>query len=437
MSLIVIIRNILMFPLGVFLDRYGTSRTRLISMCLIALGSLTMLFSSNVHPWLIFPALLMIGVSGMIVLITDLQVANLFGARRLTVMSILVGSSQSGGLVILFMKLTRETDVTLQTSFMFISIGFVPVLISTIAMLPRSRIPWPLPANYGKSKGMESDPKAWRRRISVGAKRKGDITDILPFIRTKLFLFMIIWLSLLSFKSLAFDLNIDVHLEKLGIVETEQYLSMFAMCMLLCLPLSFMIGILMDCHSNRVQQNHVQQMRNILNAICVNYIISLASSVTSLFPSFGLQTIAYILVAAEKVTLYATLFAFLTHVHFPAEHFGKLTGVAISVSGVVLVFQYPLRILVNSGLSTNMFYTKIILLVLILISGCHPVSVWYHIRTGQIHNQTEYNENDKAVNMVMIDKGDSEEQATNMNAVATSGAESDSAKPKCLQITDL
>ncbi|WAR03021.1 S43A3-like protein [Mya arenaria] len=314
-----------------------------------------MLFSSNVHPWLIFPALLMIGVSGMIVLITDLQVANLFGARRLTVMSILVGSSQSGGLVILFMKLTRETDVTLQTSFMFI----------------------------------------------IGAKRKGDITDILPFIRTKLFLFMIIWLSLLSFKSLAFDLNIDVHLEKLGIVETEQYLSMFAMCMLLCLPLSFMIGILMDCHSNRVQQNHVQQMRNILNAICVNYIISLASSVTSLFPSFGLQTIAYILVAAEKVTLYATLFAFLTHVHFPAEHFGKLTGVAISVSGV----------------------TKIILLVLILISGCHPVSVWYHIRTGQIHNQTEYNENDKAVNMVMIDKGDSEEQATNMNAVATSGAE--------------
>jgi len=31
-SLVIIIRNILMLPLGVFLDRYGTSRTRIIAM---------------------------------------------------------------------------------------------------------------------------------------------------------------------------------------------------------------------------------------------------------------------------------------------------------------------------------------------------------------------------------------------------------------------
>lgn len=31
-SLVIIIRNILMLPLGIFLDRYGTSRTRIIAM---------------------------------------------------------------------------------------------------------------------------------------------------------------------------------------------------------------------------------------------------------------------------------------------------------------------------------------------------------------------------------------------------------------------
>jgi len=48
---------------------------------------------------------------------------------------------------------------------MFVTIGIVPVLISTIAMLPRSRIPWPLPANYGTGKG-DATTKIWNRRIS-------------------------------------------------------------------------------------------------------------------------------------------------------------------------------------------------------------------------------------------------------------------------------
>lgn len=66
-------------------------------------------------------------------------------------------------------QLTRTSGVTLRTSFMIICIGIVPVLISTIAMLPRSRIPWPLPANYGENKGAEaidSHSKTWNRRIS-------------------------------------------------------------------------------------------------------------------------------------------------------------------------------------------------------------------------------------------------------------------------------
>lgn len=69
-------------------------------------------------------------------------------------------------LLCFLIQLTRSSGVTLTTSFMFVTIGIVPVLISTIAMLPRSRIPWPLPANYGKGKGDECKPKNWNRRMS-------------------------------------------------------------------------------------------------------------------------------------------------------------------------------------------------------------------------------------------------------------------------------
>lgn len=62
--------------------------------------------------------------------------------------------------------------MTLQTSFMFTTIGIVPVLISTIAMLPKSRIPWPLPAEYGTNRRVNhtedkhAKAKAWQRRSS-------------------------------------------------------------------------------------------------------------------------------------------------------------------------------------------------------------------------------------------------------------------------------
>lgn len=34
---------------------------------------------------------------------------------------------------------------------MFLTIAIVPILVSTIAFLPKSRIPWPLPATYGNN----------------------------------------------------------------------------------------------------------------------------------------------------------------------------------------------------------------------------------------------------------------------------------------------
>ena len=55
-------------------------------------------------PWLGIPALTLLAMSGLLVLLTDIQIANLFGTRRYTIMSLFVGSYHSGGLVLFFMK---------------------------------------------------------------------------------------------------------------------------------------------------------------------------------------------------------------------------------------------------------------------------------------------------------------------------------------------
>ncbi|XP_060582882.1 equilibrative nucleobase transporter 1-like isoform X2 [Ruditapes philippinarum] len=418
--IVLLFRNITLLPLGVFLDAYGSSKARIIALCCTAFGSLTMLFSSNTYPWLILPALLMLGVAGMLILLTDLQVANLFGSRRYTVMSVFVGAYFSGGIVIFFMKLTKATGVSLQTSFMFTTIGIVPVLISTIAMLPRSRIPWPLPAEY------------------VGTKKKHDLSEFWGIIKTKLYIFCIIWYSLLTLKIWMYDMTVDRQLSHIGVIDTDKYVSLYALILLLSLPISPLFGIVMDWNKKQVTaHHHILQMKNIFYAVSIHFCIALLSSVTSLFSNIHVQVLSFIFVAMEKVALHATLYAFLTHVHFPSEHFGKLVGIVIGCSGITLILQFPLKLLLHQGSSDNTFYVHIVLLVIVVVSGCHPLSLWYHCRTGGINNSAEMTEQERPLTIVLMEnimKKQDNSNDENKTDQADKLTEAESAK---LQITDL
>ncbi|XP_060557244.1 equilibrative nucleobase transporter 1-like isoform X2 [Ruditapes philippinarum] len=379
-----------------------------------------MLFSSNTYPWLILPALLMLGVAGMLILLTDLQVANLFGSRRYTVMSVFVGAYFSGGIVIFFMKLTKATGVSLQTSFMFTTIGIVPVLISTIAMLPRSRIPWPLPAEY------------------VGTKKKHDLSEFWGIIKTKLYIFCIIWYSLLTLKIWMYDMTVYRQLSHIGVIDTDKYVSLYALILLLSLPISPLFGIVMDWNKKQVTAHyHILQMKNIFYAVSIHFCIALLSSVTSLFSNIHVQVLSFIFVAMEKVALHATLYAFLTHVHFPSEHFGKLVGIVIGCSGITLILQFPLKLLFHQGSSDNTFYVHIVLLVFVVVSGCHPLSLWYHCRTGGINNSAEMTEQERPLTIVLMEnimKKQDNSNDENKTDHADKLTEAESAK---LQITDL
>jgi hypothetical protein len=44
--------------------------------------------------------------------------------------------------------------------------------------------------------------------------------------------------------------------------------------------------------------------------------------------------------------------------HFPSEHFGKLVGIVIGCSGITLILQFPLKLLLHQGSSDNTFYVR-------------------------------------------------------------------------------
>ncbi|KAJ8312384.1 hypothetical protein KUTeg_009757 [Tegillarca granosa] len=160
-AIVLIIRNALILPIGFFLDSYGTTRTRLITF-----------------PWIIIPAFSLLSWAGLVILVTNLQVANLFGRVRCTILSSLIGCFHASSLVLHLVKLTQY-DLEIQTSFMFLTIGVIPILVSTIAFLPKSRIPWPLPASYGKRGAMVKDSSNSRHSVKMIEKKKSEVFDII------------------------------------------------------------------------------------------------------------------------------------------------------------------------------------------------------------------------------------------------------------------
>jgi hypothetical protein len=60
--------------------------------------------------------------------------------------------------------LTFQSMNDLQTSFMFMTMGVVPILVSTIAFLPKTKVPWPLPADYGDGRTVAMGNSSTRHR---------------------------------------------------------------------------------------------------------------------------------------------------------------------------------------------------------------------------------------------------------------------------------
>lgn len=60
------------------------------------------LFSA--FPWLLIPALSLVSLAGLVLLITNLQVANLFGEHRYTVMATFIGAYHACSVIMTCMK---------------------------------------------------------------------------------------------------------------------------------------------------------------------------------------------------------------------------------------------------------------------------------------------------------------------------------------------
>lgn len=392
--------NFLTLPNGFLFDRFGTTVARLFGIFLYTMGTVMVAISTAAFSNLLFPALSLLAVGGILFLMTNMQVGNLFGAHRSTVITLYNGAFDSSSALFLIIKLLHEAGVSLYASFLFLSSCSVIHLLRTFFLLPRKFIPYPLPEHYtygitcGKSNTLklEQAPENGNAQGSTEETpldKNNPVKQVKSFrecLLSRFFVWHLLWLSVMQLRHYLFIGTLNPMLQRLTAGEpslVSKYINAFAitqLCGVLCAPWN---GLIMDRHKRKPRATGETEYEADLRASVLSLFLTALQcvlfSLCATIPSLPLQYLTFILQVLNRSFLYGGNAAFIS-IAFPSCHFGKLYGLVMALSAVFSVLQYPCFTLVKDVLNGDPFYVNVGLTLLSLLAFIHPLSVYLHCR---------------------------------------------------------
>ncbi|XP_019941772.1 solute carrier family 43 member 3b [Paralichthys olivaceus] len=391
--------NFLTLPNGFLFDHFGTTVARLFGIFLYTMGTLMVAFSSSALSNLLFPAITLLAVGGILFLMTNMQVGNLFGSHRSTIITFYNGAFDSSSALFFIIKLLHEVGVSLRSAFLFLAACSIIHVLRTFFLLPRRFIPYPLPDNYtygitcGKSTTLsskvaengntETDETHAPLDKDAPVKQEKSFRECLL---SRFFVFHLLWLSVMQLRHYLFIGTLNPMLDGLTAGEpslVSKYINAFAitqLCGVLCAPWN---GLIMDRHKGKPlalgESEQEADLRATVLSLFLTALQCVFFSVCATIPYLPLQYLTFILQVLNRSFLYGGNAAFLS-VAFPSRHFGKLYGLIMALSAVVALLQYPFVTLVNGRLGGDPLYLNIALTLLSLLAFIHPLSVYLHCR---------------------------------------------------------
>ncbi|XP_057585678.1 equilibrative nucleobase transporter 1 [Hippopotamus amphibius kiboko] len=401
--------NFMTFPTGYIFDRFKTTVARLIAIFLYTSATLTIAFSSADSAVLLFLAMPMLSVGGILFLITNLQIGNLFGKHRSTIITTYNGAFDSSSAVFLVIKLLYEQGINLRASFIFISVCSAWHVGRTFLLMPQGHIPYPLPATYsyglcsGDGPREEEKKAAESRKLELhseefisskeeipGPAQQQEPRSFRSCAFSRRFAWHLVWLSVIQLWLYLFIGTLNSLLSNLArgdLALVSTYTNAFAITQffgVLCAPWN---GLLMDRLKHKYQEEarktgssaSAVALCSAVPSLALTSLLCLGFALCASIPILPLQYATFILQVISRSFLYGGNAAFLT-LAFPSEHFGKLFGLVMALSAVVSLLQFPIFTLIKGPLQNDPFYVNVVLVLLILLTFIHPFLVYRECR---------------------------------------------------------
>uniref|UniRef100_A0A9L0RKC9 Solute carrier family 43 member 3 n=1 Tax=Equus caballus TaxID=9796 RepID=A0A9L0RKC9_HORSE len=362
-TLVSFMNNFMTFPIGYNFDRFKTTIAHLIAIFLYTTATLTIAFTSAESALLLFLAMPMLTVGGILFLITNLQVKDSRG-------------------------------ITLRASFLFFSVFSVWHVGHTFLLQSRGHIPYLLPPNdrYGLCSGRDSREEEQKTVESkelegqsefVSPKeefpdpgQQKELRSFWGYAFSRRFAWHLMWLSMMQLWHYIFIGTLNSLLATLAKVSI--YTTAFAITQffgVLCAPWN---GLLMDLLKQRYQKKASKTgfsasavaLCSTVPCLALTSLLCLGFALCASVPVLPLQYVTFILQVISRSFLYGGNAAFLT------LHFGKIFGLVMALSAIVSLLQFPIFTFIKGPLQNDPFYVNVMLVLVSLLTFMHPFLVY-------------------------------------------------------------
>ena len=395
-------------PNGYIFDRYGTWISRTIAILLVTLGALLVSFSSVETSLLLFPAMCGFSVGGILLLVTNMQLGNLYPRFKSSIITLMNGSLDSSSVVFLLVKLAYDNGYSFQSIFLFMAFCTIFLWLRTFVLMPCKHIPFPLPKkgfHYGISDccdciNSKKQVANATQEQEVHLAEKEDLKEMdldtgssERFLRDKITFWACIktakfWMNVFHFGVLQLRNYFffssfgswlqDLLSEQDKMNSFDEYVKAFGVCQffgIVCAPLN---GLLIDgvkYHHRSYRDKSSINLLAIAASACTTSCWGLLFSLCVLLPISQLQYVSFVLQVAFRSFLYGGNASFIALV-FPIEHFGKIYGMTMTLAGIISLLQFPLYSLVLRSFEGNFMVINIIFLVVCALTFVHPFSLY-------------------------------------------------------------
>ena len=419
--------SVFTLPNGFIYDKFGTWVARIIAILLVSFGALLLSFSSADSSLLLFPAMCGFSIGGILLLVTNMQLGNLFIRFKSSIITLMNGSLDSSSVVFLLVKLAYDHGFTLNSIFQFLSCCTVFLWFRTFFLMPRTHVPDPLPndgykfglhdCSTSKKKGeniseqeldvVDKQDKLGESDVAI-EEMKTKTPSFVSCLLTTLFWMNVFHFSILQLRNYFFFISFNSWLASLlqnNSKELGAYVNVFGICQffgIFCAPLN---GMLIDGVKHRHKSYRDKGAINLLAisfSACITSCWGTLFSILLLIPAPKLQYISFVLQIAFRSFLYGGNASFIASA-FPIKHFGKLYGMTMTLGGIISLLQFPLYSAVLRSFNGDFLVINIIFLVCCALTFTHPLFLYFKSKSSS-DNNIEINEQFLVKNKISVDE---------------------------------
>ncbi|GFY72746.1 solute carrier family 43 member 3 [Trichonephila inaurata madagascariensis] len=403
------------FIWGFLIDRLGLRIIRLLLNGLITMGTILLSVTTKETSYLIFPALTLLCLAGVPLRLANMQIANLFPARRSTVITLYSGAFTASASIFIFTKYGYDAGMDWEW-VCYVLVAFSACMVPiTLFCLPVDRIrddsekgreslfkkvgdiavittgqvgkfnaipvsPLSVKKNF---EGLEPVPQM---KVIQNCPEK-DVSPVLseehlPF-KTALTSFSFslhqYWFSWLLLATLNYSGSLHLWMERISsdVHIVSMYTQIYGLCQVSSLILAPLAGIVMDRTLNSASLEPDFDKRKLIklrSGFWPMLFTTMAQAIVQFCKFFENDTSVYISIAFTTIlrSFHVAVATAYLRIRFPASHFNRLLGIMSTTAAVGSLLQFPLYVW-ESRSSYDVFQVNLFNCIALMLCFVHPL----------------------------------------------------------------